>query len=88
MIHPRHRLRGIALEKAIEAAVEEAFWRIQHGPALPGALADAARGVLRGAHIEGARVQVERATGGWALQISLPAGIPPIQTVRLRLDVD
>ena len=83
----RRRIDAIALERAVNDAVEEAFWRVQSGPALPGALADAARRVLRGAGIEGAQVAVSRSGGGFTLDIRLPPGLPRVLTVRLRLDV-
>jgi hypothetical protein len=83
----RRRLDWIALERAVNDAVEEAFWRVQSGPALPGALADAARQTLRSAGVEGAQVTVSRSQGGFLLDVRLPPGLPRVLTVRLRLDV-
>jgi hypothetical protein len=85
-MHPRFRINQMKLQKALDEAVEEALWRVQHGPRLPGALADAARQVLRSGGVEGAQVSVEQAQdGGWVVNVRLPASAPLIEQVRVRV---
>ena len=84
-MHPRFRINQQKLQKALDEAVEEALWRVQHGPRLPGARADAARQVLRSGGVEGAQVSVEQVKDGWVVDVRLPPSAPLITQLRVRV---
>ena len=84
-MHHRFRINEALLQRALDEAVEAALWRVQHGPRLPGALADAARQVLRSGGVDGATVRVEAAHEGWVVIVSLPPTAPLVTTLRVRV---